>query len=88
MSNVIANYKPGVLSSYRNGWRQLRKYFLALFLIGISYIIMTIPTELAQWQLASFARPGGGNIVVFLLPLIPELYRNRYYASLALNRSI
>lgn len=26
---------PGVKSSYRNGWTQLRKYFLELFLIGI-----------------------------------------------------
>jgi len=31
----IANYKPGVLSSYGNGWHQLWKYFLELLLITI-----------------------------------------------------
>jgi len=34
---------PGVGSSYKNGWRQLWKYFLELFLIGIIYAIISSP---------------------------------------------
>jgi len=34
---------PGVVSSYKNGWRQLWKYFLELFLIGIIYAVITSP---------------------------------------------
>lgn len=34
---------PGVVSSYKNGWRQLWKYFLELFLIGIIFVIITSP---------------------------------------------
>jgi|TARA_Y100000310_G_C20443232_1_gene697119 uncharacterized membrane protein len=60
VSNVIADYEPGVLSSYRNGWRQLWKYFWALFLIGIIHIIFTIPAELSP-------RLGEGDITAFLV---------------------
>ncbi|MFC2011465.1 YciC family protein [Chloroflexota bacterium] len=35
---------PGVGSSYRNGWRQLWKYFLELFLIGIIGIVIGVPS--------------------------------------------
>ncbi|MFC1914647.1 hypothetical protein ACFLWK_00100 [Chloroflexota bacterium] len=34
---------PGVSSSYSNGWRQLWKHFLELFLIGIVSFIISIP---------------------------------------------
>jgi uncharacterized membrane protein len=34
---------PGVVSSYKNGWRQLWKYFLALFLIGIIFAVIISP---------------------------------------------
>ena len=32
---------PGVVSSYKNGWRQLWKYFLVLLLIGIIYVLIS-----------------------------------------------
>ena len=34
---------PGVVSSYKNGWGKLWKYFLELFLIGIIYAVITSP---------------------------------------------
>ena len=46
-SSVIM--KPGVGSSYGNGWRRLWKYFLELFLILIISLILTIPTNLGSW---------------------------------------
>ena len=33
----------GVVSSYKNGWGQLWKYFLGLFLIGIIFAVITSP---------------------------------------------
>ncbi|GAH46429.1 unnamed protein product, partial [marine sediment metagenome] len=32
---------PGVVSSYKNGWRQLWKYFLVLLLIGIIFALIS-----------------------------------------------
>jgi len=40
---------PGVGSSYRNGWRQLWKYFLVLFLIGIIGTLVSTPFHIGQW---------------------------------------
>ena len=40
---------PGVGSAYKNGWRQLWKYFIALFLIGIIGCIIGIPTGMNEW---------------------------------------
>ncbi len=40
---------PGVGSSYRNGWRQLWKYFLELFLIGILGFVIGIWTGIGGW---------------------------------------
>ena len=34
---------PGVISSYRNGWGQLWKYFLELLLIGIIFAVVISP---------------------------------------------
>jgi len=39
---------PGVVSSYKNGWRQLWKYFLELFLIGIIFAIITSPDMVSR----------------------------------------
>jgi uncharacterized membrane protein len=41
--------EPGVGSAYKNGWRQLWKYFLVLFLIGIIGFIIGIPTVMYEW---------------------------------------
>ena len=40
---------PGVSSCYRNGWRQLWKYFLKLLLIGVIALIISIPSGMSDW---------------------------------------
>lgn len=50
--NIAASpitFRPGVGSSYGNGWRQLWKYFLELFLIGIIAFVIGIPTGMGGW---------------------------------------
>jgi uncharacterized membrane protein len=52
-SNVKKNsvtLVPGVGSAYGNGWRQLWKYFLELFLIGIIGFIIGIPAGIGGWS--------------------------------------
>jgi uncharacterized membrane protein len=52
-SNVQKNsvtLAPGVFSAYGNGWRQLWKYFLELFLIGIIGFVIGIPTGMDGWS--------------------------------------
>ncbi|MFC2032557.1 hypothetical protein ACFLUS_04245 [Chloroflexota bacterium] len=39
----------GVGSSYGNGWRQLWKHFLELFLIGLIAFLIGLPSEMAGW---------------------------------------
>lgn len=46
----IVNYRPGVLSSYGNGWRQLWKYFLELLLITIIVGLISLPTAFNEVQ--------------------------------------
>jgi uncharacterized membrane protein len=41
--------RPGVTSSYGNGWRQLWKYFLELFLILIVTWVISLPTNISSW---------------------------------------
>ena len=51
-SNVQRNsvtLAPGVFSAYGNGWRQLWKYFLELFLIGLVGFIIGIPGWMGNW---------------------------------------
>lgn len=40
---------PTVGASYGNGWRQLWKYFLELFLIGIIALVIGIPSMMGGW---------------------------------------
>ena len=40
---------PGADTSYGHGWRQLWKYFLELFLIGILAVIIGIPVGAGGW---------------------------------------
>lgn len=40
---------PGVGPSYKNGWRQLWKNFLELFLIGIIGLVISIPSGMGGW---------------------------------------
>ena len=46
---------PTVEASYRNGWRQMRKYFLELFLIGIIAVVIGLPAWLGGWAGEWFA---------------------------------
>jgi uncharacterized membrane protein len=48
MNNTITNYKPNVLSSYGNGWRQLWKYFLELLLIIIISFLISLPSAASE----------------------------------------
>jgi uncharacterized membrane protein len=50
MNSTIASYKPGVLSSYGNGWQQLWKTFLELLLIIIISILISLPSSITQTQ--------------------------------------
>jgi uncharacterized membrane protein len=42
-------FEPGVGSSYGNGWKQLWKFFLELFLIGIIYFVISLPAGMGNW---------------------------------------
>ncbi len=53
--------KPGIGSSYGNGWRQLWKYFLELFLILIIYFVISIPSSMSGW-----AHGAAGAFLTFL----------------------
>jgi len=41
--------KIGVGSAYGNGWRQLWKYFLELFLIGLIAFLISLPSGMGGW---------------------------------------
>jgi membrane-anchored glycerophosphoryl diester phosphodiesterase (GDPDase) len=42
-------FMPGVFSSYGNGWRQLWRHFLPLFLIGIIYVVLSYAIAIPEW---------------------------------------
>jgi len=50
---------PTVGASYGNGWRQMWKYFLELFLIGIIGLVISIPSGMGEW-----AREGAAAVSV------------------------
>ena len=52
---------PGVGSSYSNGWRQMWRYFLELFLIGIIALVISLPSGLGR-----FDAEGGAAILGIL----------------------
>jgi uncharacterized membrane protein len=45
----VKPFRPGVFASYGNGWRQLWKYFLPLFLIGLIYFAITAAVSVPQY---------------------------------------
>ena len=57
--------KPGVSSSYGNGWRQLWKNFLELFLIGIIACLISLPTAVSNV---------GNNLVIPVLGVFAVVY--------------
>ena len=57
---------PGVGSSYKNGWRQLWKYFLVLLLIGIIFVLISSVSSVFN---VAQRMGGGGAVVLGILAL-------------------
>jgi hypothetical protein len=59
----VKPFRPGVFTSYGNGWRQLWKFFLPLFLIGIIYFVIqaavSVPTFVTDFSM------GDADLLVF-----------------------
>ena len=53
--NVPAVLKPGVFSSYGNGWKQLWPHFLVLFLIGVIYLVLNMVISVPDWIVNGFS---------------------------------
>jgi uncharacterized membrane protein len=64
-SDTQTHFKPGVTSSYENGWRQLWKYFLPLLLILIISGLISLPTAVSEV---------GDNLIVPILGFFAVLY--------------
>lgn len=45
----MTSFPPTIGDSYGNGWKQLWKYFLELFLIGIVTFLFSVPMGLPTW---------------------------------------
>jgi len=50
-ANDMTAPEIGVSSSYGHGWRQLWKYFLELFLIGLIGFVIGLPSGMGSWVL-------------------------------------
>ena len=65
----------GVFSSYGHGWRQLWKYFLELFLIGLIGFVIGIPAGMGGWgQGAGFVFLGVLGTIYGILIVSPVDY--------------
>ena len=62
--------KIGVGSAYGNGWRQLWKYFLELFLIGIIGLVIGIPTGMSGWAQGATAAAGVLGFLGFVYSIL------------------
>jgi len=75
VATVKTSPEIGVLSSYGNGWRQLWKYFLELFLIGLIGLVIGIPAGIGGWgQGAAFAFLGVLGAAYAILVVSPVDY--------------
>jgi uncharacterized membrane protein len=61
---------PGVGSAYTNGWRQLWKYFIELFVIGIIGCIIGIPTGMGGWSEGDAAVAGILGFLAFVYSIL------------------
>lgn len=61
---------PGVGSSYGNGWRQLWKYFLELFLIAIIGFVIGIPGGMGGWSKGAAAPFPGFLVAAYTILLV------------------
>jgi len=59
---------PTITESYSHGWRQLRRYFLELFLVGLMAFILVIAFSvvLGALQVALRQNPGGAGLASLL----------------------
>ena len=71
-SPLVAAVEPspviGVGSSYGNGWRQLWKYFLVLFLIGIIFVLISSVSSVFNFA-QGMGDAGAGAVVLGILSL-------------------
>jgi len=66
-----AVFAPTVGASYSNGWRQMWRYFLELFLIGLLALVIGIPSGASGWSGGGAA--GGGVAVLGVLAFVYSL---------------
>ena len=68
----MTSYPPTIGDSYGNGWKQLWKYFLELFLIGIVTFLFSFPMTLP-----SMFRSAGFTIsnIEDIKNITPELFK-------------
>jgi uncharacterized membrane protein len=45
----LVTLKPGVISSYSSGWKQLWKHFRELFLIGVIYLVLSLALDIVTF---------------------------------------
>ena len=64
---------PTVGASYGNAWRQLWKYFLELFLIGLIALVIGIPSGMSGWS-AGTAILGVLGLIYIILVIGPTDY--------------
>jgi len=75
VATVKTSPEIGVFSSYGHGWRQLWKYFLELFLIGLIGFVIGIPAGMGGWgQGAAFTFLGVLGAVYSILIISPVDY--------------
>jgi hypothetical protein len=83
--------KPGVGSSYGNGWKQLWPHFLALFLIGVIYIVISmvfsVPQGLAGLGSRADILVATGFLISFLGFFYSDCQSNRLRSELCLSQS-
>jgi uncharacterized membrane protein len=75
--NIIgtpAALKPGVGSSYGNGWKMLWPHFLVLFLIGLIYFVIVMAFSGPQMLVNANGNPNSFSGISVLLSLLGIVY--------------
>jgi hypothetical protein len=85
-ASVISFKKISVSSSYGNGWRQLWKYFLELFLIGIIGFIIGIPAGMGSWGSGAAGGFLGVLGIVYSILIISPVDYGVSFANLKASR--
>jgi membrane-anchored glycerophosphoryl diester phosphodiesterase (GDPDase) len=53
-TGTLQALKPGVGSSYGNGWKMLWPHFLVLFLIGLIFFVLNMIIQVPSWMVNGF----------------------------------